>query len=196
MAHCWPAPFEDGIFRSVDRGSRWTACNFGLLDLQILALACSPTFAEDETAFAGAESGLYRSINGGRSWRDLEIPDALTPVLSVAVSPDYAGDSTLFIGTESRGLWRSRDSGQTWERIGEAAIDGSVNSIILAGDMLVLADDRLLISRNGGQTWGEWRAGLAAQGGVTAVSAPFGLSGDSSDAMLLVASVEGRVFWI
>ncbi len=60
---------EDGVFRSADRGASWVAWNFGLLDLNVLCLAVSPDFANDETLVAATESGLFVSTNGGRAWR-------------------------------------------------------------------------------------------------------------------------------
>lgn len=65
---------EDGIFRSANRGERWSPWNFGLLDLNVLALAISPCFESDETIFAGTESGIFRSTNGGRAWREADFP--------------------------------------------------------------------------------------------------------------------------
>ncbi|MGE3272534.1 MAG: WD40/YVTN/BNR-like repeat-containing protein, partial [Chloroflexota bacterium] len=63
----------DGVLRSEDGGLSWDGGSAGLLDLNVTALALSPTFGRDRTAFAGAASGLYRSRNGGRAWRLVEI---------------------------------------------------------------------------------------------------------------------------
>jgi len=56
---------EDGIFRSADPGSYWTAQNFDLLDLNVLCLVISPNFARDETLYTGTDSGIFRSTKGG-----------------------------------------------------------------------------------------------------------------------------------
>jgi hypothetical protein len=55
---------EDGVLSSSDRGWRWIAWNFGLLDLNIYSMAISPEFASDETIYAGPNRHLPRT-NGG-----------------------------------------------------------------------------------------------------------------------------------
>lgn len=190
---------EDGVFRSADRGSHWSAWNFGLLDLNTLALAISPDFANDETLFVGTESGIFRSTNGGRAWREVNFPPEFAPVLSLALSPNYAHDGTLFAGTESCGLLHSDDRGRTWTRLGEDAVTGAVNSIVLSPefpvktDVLVMLSEAVLVSRDGGQSWSDWKAGLAIEEGLASVAAPQGLDPGTP---LLVGLVRGGVLRI
>jgi len=191
---------EDGVFRSADRGSRWSAWNFGLLDLSILCMAVSPDFADDETLFVGTESGVFRSTNGGRAWREVGFPVDFAPVLSLALSPGYAHDGILFAGTESYGLFRSGDRGNTWTRLSKDVVTDTVNGIVLSPefstrpDVLVMLSTALLVSRDGGQSWSDWKAGLAAEQdveqGLVSVAAPQGLD---PGAPLLIGLVEGGV---
>jgi photosystem II stability/assembly factor-like uncharacterized protein len=173
---------EDGVFRSGDRGERWGAWNFGLLDLGALALAISPHFAANETLFAGVESGVFRSANGGRAWRETDFPMEYAPVPSLAVTVGADGDDILFAGTEAHGLWLSRSQGKTWRRVGEEAVTGGVNAILLdpdrsdAGDMLILHEGELLITRDGGEHWAQLRLDLPDDAYVAAVAAPRGLA--------------------
>jgi len=182
---------EDGIFRSNDRGNSWAAWNFGLLDLNVLCLAISPDFAEDETLFAGVESGIFRSTNGGRAWREVELPFGYEPVISLALSPNYTRDGTLFAGTEGNGLWISTDCGQNWTRTDEITLDTTVNAVLLDPhytddpSVLVLGEDALYNSRDGGQTWRRWTVDA---GDMTAVAAPEGLH-----APLLIGLMGGKV---
>jgi len=187
---------EDGVFRSADRGSRWSAWNFGLLDLNVLSLAISPDFADDETLFVGTETGIFRSTNGGRAWREVDFPTDFAPVLSLALSPGYADDGVLFAGTESCGLFRSEDRGRTWARLGQDAVQDSVNGIVLSPqfpaqpDVLVVLSTALLVSRDDGRSWSDWKAGLPTDQGVSCVAAPQGLA---PDAPLLIGLVQGGV---
>jgi photosystem II stability/assembly factor-like uncharacterized protein len=190
---------EDGVFHSSDRGERWTAWNFGLLDLHILALAVSPDFTNDETLFVGTDSGIYRSANGGRAWREVNFPLEWAPVLSLALSPHFASDGILFAGTEANGFFSSNDRGHSWIRLGQEVITEAVNSIVLSpqfptpGEVLVMAGDGLLISRDGGQSWSPWPADLPLNQNLTAVATPQGLA---PGAPLLIGLLDGRVLHI
>lgn len=52
---------DDGIFRSDDRGQYWTPWNFGLLELEALALV----FIDPQTLLAGTSGGIFRSTTAG-----------------------------------------------------------------------------------------------------------------------------------
>ena len=187
---------EDGVFRSADRGNCWSAWNFGLLDLNILCAAVSANFANDETLFVGTQSGIFRSTNGGRAWREVNLRTEFAPVLSLVLSPNYADDGIVFAGTESCGLFHSEDRERTWTRLGKGVVTDVVNGIVLSPefpakpDVLVMTSTALLISRDGGRSWSDWKADLAIEQGLVSVLAPQGLD---PGAPLLVGIVEGGV---
>jgi photosystem II stability/assembly factor-like uncharacterized protein len=120
-------------------------------------------------------------------------------VLSLALSPDYANDGVLFAGTESCGLFRGDEGGRAWERLGEDTIQESVNGIVLSAefparpDLLVALGAQLLVSRDGGGTWADWKPDLPIATGVASVAAPQGLA---PQAPLFVGLVEGGVLRI
>jgi photosystem II stability/assembly factor-like uncharacterized protein len=207
------ATVEDGVFRSGDRGGRWESWNFGLLDLDVYCIAMSPAFAGppgsggDETLYVGTETGIFRSTNGGRAWREVGFDIDLSPVLSLALSPDYARDGCLYAGTESHGLYRSIDRGRTWERVGAdvSPLSGvpapAIGVLLLSPEypakpqLLAMLTDALLVSRDGGATWGAANpmareVGLDLGPGVASVIAPLGLD---PGAPLLVGLLDGRV---
>jgi len=145
---------EDGIYRS-----HWKRWNFGLLDLSVLSMALSPTFADDETAYLGTESGLFYSTNGGRAWRETEMPFGFDVVLGLALSPSHGSDGVIFAGTESRGLWRSNDFGETWvQSNGDVEFD-LINQIMVTAKpeatlhLVALHQDTLYSSRDAGRHW-------------------------------------------
>jgi photosystem II stability/assembly factor-like uncharacterized protein len=167
------ATVQDGIFRSTDRGVRWTGWNFGLYDPNINALA----FADSQIIFACTQSGIFRSTNAGRSWRDLDFPIDCAPVLCLAVNRI----GNLYAGTETGGLLVSRDGGKTWERL----TDGSIEQVQLdtAGNVLILRDGELLLSENGGKSWQEARPGFEPAADISAFTTLPGL--DSTKSLLI-----------
>lgn len=186
---------EDGVFRSADQGRHLYRWNFGLLDLSVFSMAISPSFADDETLFVGTETGIFRSTNGGRAWREVNFPTEFAPVLSLAISPDYANDGILFAGTESCGLFQSSDRGSTWNRLAEDVVQESVNGILLSPEFpakpeILILGERLLVSRDGGQSWTKWKKDIAFEEMITAITAPQGLDPDMP---LLVGFVGGAV---
>jgi photosystem II stability/assembly factor-like uncharacterized protein len=187
---------EDGVLCSSNRGGQWAMWNFGLLDLNVLCLAISPDFSRDETLFAGTDTGIFCSSNGGRAWREVDLATELAPVLALALCPHYAQDGQLFAGTEAHGLYLSSDRGRTWARRGEGVIRDAVNALLLSPDLaekpavLALLSDRLLLSRDSGTSWLEWRASTVSGEELACVAAPLGLG---PGAPLLVGRADGQI---
>ena len=77
---------------------------------------------------ANAERGVYRTMDGGQTWKKVLAGDSVTGAIDVALDPDgrtlYAamyqrqrrGFGFVGGGTGS-GLFRSRDGGDSWERL-------------------------------------------------------------------------------
>ncbi len=173
---------EDGIFLTGDYGYSWVAWNVGLLDHAVLALAVSPSFRHDRTLFAGTESGIFQSSNGGRFWRELPFPSEAAPVLSLALWPTDVEDAQIVAGTAEHGLLTARHPWDNWQSLGQTVLaDGAINTLLVAPefptkpDLLILHDDRLLISRDAGHSWVPCCADMAEDTGLTAVVAPCGL---------------------
>ena len=99
------ATARDGVLRSDDGGATFFAWNFGLIDLNINALALSPDFVNDQHVIATGDHAVFVSRNGGRAWRELPESLVAAPFTSVAIGVDGA----LFVGSENVGLWRADD---------------------------------------------------------------------------------------
>lgn len=190
---------EDGVLRSGDRGGHWSFWNFGLLDLNVFAMAISPSFAEDDTLYVGAESGVFFSTTGGRAWREVNFPMEFAPVLSLALSPEYAEDGVIFAGSESNGLFKSENFGNSWVRMGADIVDGAVNQLLVVPDfvgnpmVVALTSDSLLVSMDGGRSWSLNEDGRKEHAGYASLAAPQGADGGSK---LLVGTVDGQIFWL
>ena len=190
------ATLEDGVLFSADRGHRFGAWNFGLLDLNILCLAISPDFAKDETVFVGTQSGVFRSTNGGRAWREVDLPVGYEAVLSLALSADFARDGMLLAGTETQGLLLSTDAGESWQRLRADLFTEAINAIHLppnfsaCPEILALHAGTLIHSTDRGETWTPWRENILADEEVTAILAPQGFD---AGLLVLVGLADGNV---
>jgi len=151
------AATSEGIFRSQDGGNSWESSTFGLLDLDILCLACAPTYSDRQLLWAGsAGGGLYRSRNEARSWRDsgIGLPDSALQAL--LVSPAYATDETLFVATESDGIYRSTDGSATWAPLSPDLAGLSINCMARSSDgqqWIAGSSDGIYYSTDGGSHW-------------------------------------------
>jgi hypothetical protein len=95
----------NGAYRSTDDGGHWTAVSTEVLPGEIYGL-----HALGEELFAGTISGVYRSTDRGESWTD-----ANTGMKNATVQALALDGSTLYAGTWGGGVFRSTNSGDTWE---------------------------------------------------------------------------------
>lgn len=168
-----------GVFKSVDRGVRWTPVNNGLGNTDVQAVLAAPRPAGSRilrlpvSLYAATAAGIYRSDNDGRSWR--AINEGLPPrafVLEIAVDP--VSPDTLYAGTLGHGIFKSTDGGKTWQAINAGVTVSNIFSIAIdPGDPDRLyasygsVDERtgayrggVLRSLDGGASWSEANTGL------------------------------------
>ena len=128
--------FGDGVYKSTDQGAHWA--NVGLREsASIGRIAIDPSnpdkvfaAAAGHVARSAAQRGLYRTIDGGKSWQLVLAPtNATTGAIDVAINPAnpqivYAAmwdhkrnNGARVYGGVGSGLFRSKDGGDTWERL-------------------------------------------------------------------------------
>ena len=159
---------ERGLFHSDDCGVHWQRIDSALNDLAVWKLVADTSNPDIMYAGTGSPTRaiFFRSRDGGRSWErtSLEMPEKCAGVsrprmLAIAINPGDAQD--VWAGVEEGGLFRTRDGGDSWERIDEqwAEHPGSsdVHSIIVLpgqpGIVLVLVVNALYRSADDGKTW-------------------------------------------
>ena len=172
---------DAGVSRSVDGGATWTAANAGLHASLLVALACSPGFAEDQTLYAASLGrGVSVSRDGGRTWADANDGLADLTVSQIVAVPGPAGSAGLretsrlgagvLFASTGAGPFVSRDNAASWQPTfpdddavddaptvpGSDAADDAPAIVAAAPGgrgLLVAHAGRLLLSADAGATW-------------------------------------------
>ncbi len=129
----WSSGGERGVFRTRDGGQTWTAvlqidADTGVTDLEIdptdpdVLYAASYQRRRHTWGFlaGGPGSGIHKSTDGGETWKRLRtgLPSGDLGKIGLAISPQdpsvvYA---TIEASPEMKGLYRSADSGESWQK--------------------------------------------------------------------------------
>lgn len=169
-----------GMWRSTDGGDSWKQA--GLADAgQIARVRVHPQ--DPDLAYAAAlghafgpnaERGVFRTKDGGRTWEnilfvsdragavDLSMDPANPRILYAAIWQAVRRPWTLESGGPDSGLWKSKDGGDTWEKLTEGLPKGPLGRIGVAASgvkqgrvwaMVEAAEGGLFRSDDGGKGW-------------------------------------------
>lgn len=170
--------FGNGVWRSDDGGKSWVWVGHGLPRGRVTAIAVS---ALEQTpahglVYVGTDpSAVFVSADGGEMWEDRpgleELPSApewsFPPrpgthhVRWIECDPHKAG--RLYVSIEAGALIRSMNGGRTWEdRKEDGPRDAHrIGTHPQAKDRVyAAAGEGYFESRDGGESWGQWGAGL------------------------------------
>ncbi|HEX2641679.1 MAG TPA: hypothetical protein VHU81_01715 [Thermoanaerobaculia bacterium] len=165
------AVYFDGLLRSLDQGATWTrSLDVGFTFVQAFALDpvdAATVYAGTTFSFGEDPHFLWKTTDGGDSWQPLPYPTAFEGGQIVAldvddIAVDPADPSTVFLATvlnnagrsSSAGLFRSRDGGQTWEKVGLPNPYFDVKTHPAApGMVLALSPFGVFRSADHGDTW-------------------------------------------
>jgi photosystem II stability/assembly factor-like uncharacterized protein len=144
---------SEGPHRSYSWGEDWDRMDRSL-PRGIRTFACL-----GPRAFAGGVAGLLVSENYGESWRKVDgWPGA--SVRTLLPSSYFALEPVLFVGS-SNGLYRSRDGGDRFERVGAGVIEEEVWQLAWPGPELFAAGSKgVFRSEDGGDHWRRVGQGL------------------------------------
>ncbi len=140
----------DGVYKSTDNGATWT--NVGLKDSEHIArIAVDPKKSETVYVCAtgrawssGEERGVFRTTDGGKNWKKVLYVDADTGCSDLSLDPQepsivYAGmwqfrrqPDFFSSGGPGSALYRSKDGGETWEKLKNGLPTGHFGRIAVA----------------------------------------------------------------
>lgn len=121
-----------GLWKTIDGGVTWKSIFDSLEVSSVSAIAIAPSNPEVVWVGTGETfiirpahamgDGVYKSVDGGKSWRrmGLEKTGRVGRVLIHPTNPDIVYVAALghtFGPQEDRGIFKSADGGETWERI-------------------------------------------------------------------------------
>jgi len=148
------AATSNGVFRSVDGGETWTQS--GLRGITVAWVVASPGAATVLTTVQDVVEGvsrLYASRDHGLTWAPvLGIPSAARP------SIDRSDPSRIVVEGPNDSIWRSIDSGVSWQPIGKIPVSaGTLTSDSPALYVAAAGNDRfqLFRSANEGASWSD-----------------------------------------
>jgi photosystem II stability/assembly factor-like uncharacterized protein len=159
-----------GAFYTKDAGREWEERMNGMKEVHIVtAIAINPK--DPAVLYGGTTGGMYRSEDGATTWTKINnglIPESelmASMALGVnAIEINHVNTDVVFAGT-TKGLYRTSNKGESWERIGQSITEPFISSIVLhPSDPSVLyvgGPGGVWKSDDGGNTWAARNEGLA-----------------------------------
>ena len=159
-----------GTFYTKDAGREWEERMNGMKEVHIVtSIAINP---KDPTIlYGGTTGGIYRSEDAAMSWKKVNnglIPESelmASMALGVnAIEMDRTNPDIVYAGT-TKGLFRTVNRGEQWERIGQSLPDLFVSGILLHPteplQLYVGGPKGVWKSSDSGKTWHAMNQGLA-----------------------------------
>lgn len=142
---------SDGIFKSANKGTSWTAVSSG----GVKALIIDPSTPARIYAAADNGDGISRSTNGGVSWSGAN--SGLPSIMFQSLAIDPASPSTLYVGS-SDGIFKSTNRGTSWVAANSGITTKGVRALIIDPSTpatLYAGTDEggVFKSTNAGKTW-------------------------------------------
>ncbi len=159
-----------GVFYTKDGGREWEERMAGMKEVHIVvSIALNPK--DPRVLYAGTTGGIYRSDDGALSWRKINnglIPETeLMGAMALginAIAIDPVNPETVYAGS-TKGLFRTTNGGQQWERIGLNLPDPFVSSLLVhpndPAQLYVGGPGGVWKSSDGGKTVQAMNKGLA-----------------------------------
>ena len=154
---------ELGLFRSNDAASNWARVESPINGLQVWSIAIA-RYDPNLIVVGTCPSRLFRSEDGGKTWSEPAVtilrdcPRIVhTRVTTVVIDPTEL--DTIWAGVEIDALFRSKDGGLTWQRLGQGLSSRDIHGLaIVPGNgrpkrLLASTNNDLNVSTDEGENW-------------------------------------------
>ena len=135
-----------GSGRMQPLSTAWTSIGLvGPASANVYTAGCTTAIAFDPTNpsvmyVGGTSGGVWKSTNEGANW--VSLTDTWIPNQSIAsIAVDPKNHNTIYVGTGNgfasidelvgTGLYKSKDGGGTWARIGSATLSGTIVKVLV-----------------------------------------------------------------
>src|SRR5690606_1084727 len=134
-----------GVWKTEDAGRTWKNISDGFFGGSIGAVAVSES--DNNVIYVGGGEktvrgnvsfgyGMWKSVDAGKAWQQIGLEQSrhIGRVRIHPTNPDWvyvAVMGNLFVPTEERGVYRSKDGGQTWEKVLYVNADAGAVDLIL-----------------------------------------------------------------
>ncbi len=158
-----------GAFFTKDAGRQWEERMSGMKEVHIVtAIAINPK--DPAVLYGGTTGGIYRSEDGAMTWKKINnglIPETelmASMALGVnAIEIDRLNPDIVYAGT-TKGLFRTPNKGEQWERIGQSIAGLYVSCIVIHPEkpeiLYIGGPAGVWKSADGGQSWQAVNEGL------------------------------------
>lgn len=159
-----------GAFYTKDGGREWEERMNGMKEVHIVtSIAINPH--DPSVVYGGTTGGIYRSDDAAMTWRKINnglIPETeLMAAMALgvnAIEVDRSRPDIVYAGT-TKGLFRTADKGEHWERIGQTLPDAFISSLVLhptdSSVLYIGGPAGVWKSSDGGTTWQASSQGLS-----------------------------------
>jgi photosystem II stability/assembly factor-like uncharacterized protein len=159
-----------GAYYTKDGGREWEERMNGMKEVHIV-VSIAINHKDPTVLYAGTTGGIYRSDDAAMSWKKINnglIPEQeLMASMALGVNVielDPTHPDIVYAGT-TKGLFRTANKGEQWERIGQSLPDHFVSSIVVhptEPSLIYIGGPRgVWKSSDSGKTWKEMNQGLA-----------------------------------
>ena len=158
-----------GVFESETAGDTWIKRMDGMKEvLMVISLSIDPK--QPKTLYAGTSGGVYKSVDGGGWWEKvnngLVAPEVLKSSRALGVTKiqvDPHDSESVYTATLT-GLYKTKNGGQSWKKIGQDLPDHMLSDLIVdpvsPETIYVASREGVHKSSDGGKIWRAINDGL------------------------------------